>query len=202
MMNNANPDAVHYSIMLLLPGDVDRRLMKWSRGMPGASWPSWGGHVTLVPSFTVESEAELTDRISTVCQHHRTFQLNLDNPVAEQDWTRPDYRAVMLTIRNPDSPGAEQVQSLQQELIASTADLRTDSRTEVSEKDFLPHVTLAIGIAEVEANEMTSKIRADGLRVSLSVERVWLIRFNPSGEAKRVTRTSFVLPGAVNIFAD
>ena len=39
------------SVQILLPERMDNRLEQRTEAMPGASWPTWGGHVTLVPPF-------------------------------------------------------------------------------------------------------------------------------------------------------
>ena len=56
------------SVHILLPEAVDRRLERWTKNMPGTSWPAWGGHITLVPNFTTRAAVdEVRAVLQSVC---------------------------------------------------------------------------------------------------------------------------------------
>lgn len=198
--------SVYYSLMVMLPAALDRRLAKWSSAMPGTSWPAWGGHITLLHPFTVPAAAEavdrLTDCITTVCRRHSAFQLRLDNPVAEQDYTRAGYFAVMLTARDREETGLDALGLLRRDLLAATDDLRTDKRPPAADDEYMPHVTLALGLGQPEAERMVNHIRTDGLTVRFFVEKIALVIFASTSDGQQVTQLPFTLAGVVNIFAD
>lgn len=194
------PDS--YSLQLLLPSSLDRRLARWANNMPGASWPSWGGHITLLPTFQTEHPTELAERMTSVCARHQVFSLRLNQIQAVQDRTRADYWAVMLAP-DGDSEGAARLTAFQADVATSTAELRTDLRPELMDMPFWPHVTLALGVDEEEADKMVRRIREDGLKADFIVEQIWLLAFSntATGEPK-VDRRLFTLPGLGNIMAD
>jgi 2'-5' RNA ligase len=89
------------SVHVMLPEGIDRRLARRTERMQGASWPSWGGHITLVPSFVpLVSLAEVRESIDRICVNEEPFVLRFAAPVAVRDTTRPDYFAVFLTVES------------------------------------------------------------------------------------------------------
>lgn len=58
----------YFSLQILLPAESDRKLQRWCEGMPGTSWPSWGGHITLLPAFTCPDTVDLHALINAVVQ--------------------------------------------------------------------------------------------------------------------------------------
>lgn len=195
------PDS-YYSVQILLPTEADRKLQRWADGMPGASWPAWGGHITLVPAFTWPADdAALAETITAVLQHHRAFSLRLDHAIAEQDLTRSDYRAVMLTPRV--GGGFQRLTALQNELAQVVFAVGEDLRPEITAQHFAPHVTLALSVAETEADRIVSQARSANLSIEFWVQSVWLLHFTRGeGTEVSVERSVFKLPGSGNLLAD
>jgi 2'-5' RNA ligase len=160
----------------MLPAPVERRFEKWAEKMPGASWPTWGGHVTLVPSFVAEcSLEEVLARVRYAVRDCEPFRVRFAGPVAEQDWTRPRYHAVLLKL-DDDNPGEhETLAQLRRKLLDALAPVRTPLRPELEEQEFVPHVTLALGVGEREANRLVNAIRADPLEAEFDVGSVWIV---------------------------
>jgi 2'-5' RNA ligase len=169
-------DSEQTTIQILLPEAVEKRFQKWANRTPGASWPQWGGHITLLSPFTATVErAKIEQRIVQVCANYQPFPIHLSQIVAMQDWTRPHYRAVFLAFGNEADNGQSTLLSLQRDLDAALRPLRNDLQPEVSLKPYWPHITLALGLAEAEANLMISGMRADGLSAQFEVDTIWLV---------------------------
>src|SRR5215203_6861257 len=80
MDNIYNPPLL--SVHILLPEAVDRRLKRRTQEMPGASWPSWGGHITLVPNFVPKNSAEeVQAALETACAGESPFMLHFAAPM-------------------------------------------------------------------------------------------------------------------------
>jgi 2'-5' RNA ligase len=143
--------------------------------MPGASWPAWGGHITLVPNFVPKGTVEEVRSILwSVCVEEEPFLVRLHDPVALQDMTRPDYFAVFL--RADDREGDEQrLHALREALLGALEAMREDVRPDLIEQPFLPHVTLALGVGESEAERLVRSMRAEPLAAEFMVEVVWLV---------------------------
>lgn len=191
----------YFSLQILLPAESDRKLQRWCEGMPGTSWPSWGGHITLLPAFTCPDTVDLHALINAVVQRHRAYTLRLDHPVAEPDLTRADYRIVMLTPRT--GGGFLRLSALQAELTEAILAVAHDLRPEITSRHFAPHLTLALGVAEMEAARIVSHARAANLNIEFWVQALWLLHFVPGeGTELTVNRTIFTLPGSGNLLAD
>lgn len=189
------------SLQILLPPEADRQLRRWAQEMPGASWPGWGGHITLVSAFTWPAQHDLAATITGVLQHHRAFSLRLDQLVAEQDLTRADYRAVMLAPRI--GGGYRRLAALQADLAAAILTVGSDLRPEITARHFAPHVTLALGVAETEADRIVSQARGANLAVEFWIDTLWLLQFPPAeGMETAIKRTSFAIPGSSNLLSD
>ena len=172
------------SVHIMLPEAIDRRLERWTKKVPGASWPAWGGHITLIPNFRLRGTVEeARAAITAVCVHEEPFLLRLNGPVAIQDMTRPDYYAVFLLVEEEDG-GTERLHQLRMALLADLAPLREDLRPELLEQPFMPHVTLALGLGESEAARLVRTLQADPLVAEFMVEVVWLVVRTPKEDGR------------------
>lgn len=174
------------SVHILLPEALDRRLARWTEKMPGASWPSWGGHVTLVPQFVALGGLdEVRKRLEDACLHETPFVMRLGAPMVVQDATRPTYAAVFLGV---DSTGVERggpegvdgepssrVHELRRKLLDALEPLREHLQPQLVEQPFLPHVTLALSIGELEAQKLVRAMRADPVVAEFGVQTIWLV---------------------------
>ena len=192
------------SVHLLLPESLERRLERWTKKMPGTSWPAWGGHITLVPNFAPRGTmAEVRAIVEATCADRKPFPVRLAEPLSVRDTTRPDYCAVFLAVadqveyqgvEDEDDRPHQQLHELRETLLAALEPLREDIRPELLEQPFLPHVTLALGLGETEATHLVRAIREDPLIAEFVVETVWLVR-QRSGEEKRYDRYPIPLGG-------
>jgi 2'-5' RNA ligase len=164
------------SVQILLPESIERRLERRTQKMPGASWPVWGGHITLAPNFAARGTLEEVRAIvAGVCAHEEPFRLCLDTPVAVQDTTRPDYAALFLTVKGVGEGDDRRLHELRHTLLTALEPLREDLRPQLVEMPFLPHVTLALGLGETEAAQLVRAIRAEPIEAEFMVEVIWLV---------------------------
>ena len=169
------------SVHILLPEAVDRRLERWTKNMPGTSWPAWGGHITLVPNFTTRAAVdEVRAVLQSVCSEVETFIVRFGIPSAVQDTTRPEYYAVFLgvdavEVEVAESATVSRLHILRERLLVALEPIREDMRPKLVEQPFLPHVTLALGVGEVEANQIVKAMRTDMPSAEFPVDVVWLV---------------------------
>lgn len=188
-----------FSIQILLPDDVDRSLRRWTEETPGASWPSWGGHVTLLPRFrALISAEELGERVVAACARFSPMDLRLTEIVEMKDWTRSGYSGVFLVPSAEPGSGMKRLKALQAELDGALAPVREDLAPEVTRHDFLPHVTLALAVSEAEATKMVSRARAQSLSAEFTLDRVWLLQFIAAADGETsIEQTVFLLSSPV-----
>jgi 2'-5' RNA ligase len=193
-----------FSVQIMLPEALDRRLARRTEDMQGASWPARAGHITLVPGFvplgTIE---EVRAAIESVCSGMEPFTLRFGAPVAVPDLTRPDYFAAMITVENGGTPPPNRngqsdeqdaateesglLQTLRKRLLAALEALREDMQPKLLEGPFLPHVTLALGLSESEALTIVRELRAEPIAAEFEVAALWLVMKN-SGDKAQVER--------------
>ena len=206
-MNAPNPPLL--SVHILLPEAVNRRLERWTHKLEGASWPAWGGHVTLVPNFVeLGGAGAARAALEALCLHEEPFLLRFGAPIAVQDSTRADYSAVFLGIEGVDSDSRsgnkselhdteevvedQHIFGLRQRILDVLEPLREDMYPQLVMQKFLPHVTLALGVSELEAEKLVREIRAEPLTAEFKVEVVWLVT-QTFGEGGRFERQPIAL---------
>ncbi len=104
----AMPAPMLTSLQILLPDRIDREFRRWAKRTPGSSWPSWGGHVTLLPRVAIAhlDQATLRQRIEAVCARYEPFQIYIDEILHDADYTRPGYEGVFLRMRTSSNEAA------------------------------------------------------------------------------------------------
>jgi|GEM_PF-1757662 len=167
------------SVQILLPKSLNQRLARWAKDAPGASWPAWGGHITLVPPFhPLVSFTTLTETVTAVCARHHPMQLRFSVAASVPDWTREGYRAVILKPPTDDDAGVVQFMALQQDLRQMLGGMGLHVKPALLTRILTPHITLALSVSEMEADHMVSQIRSQNLTAEITVDRVWLLQFD------------------------
>jgi 2'-5' RNA ligase len=190
------------SVQILLPEAVDRRLARWAKDAPGASWPPEGGHITLIPTFVQRGRVdEIRSVAESECASIEPFIVRLAEPVAVQDRTRQNYFALFLSVESiqkldePKVATEEQPLSrLREALLAALEPLRADVHPQLVEQAYLPHITLALGLGESEARKLVRELRAQPITANFIVDTVWLIA-QGANEAARTDRYPLPLAG-------
>jgi len=188
-------ESSQYSIQIMLPSLLDRRFRKWAEQTPGASWPAWGGHITLMPRFQPQiPPAALHETIAAICARYRSMDVHLTSLVAMQDWTREAYFGVFLVPPAEPGSGIRRLSALQRDFATALGDKSIDLASDVTQRDFAPHITLALGVSESEAEKMVSQVRAQNLTAEFRVRRVWLMQFSATADGETtVERKAFRL---------
>lgn len=187
-------DAVTISLQILLPEAIDRRFARRVADLVGASWPEWGGHITLVPPFAPKiDQAAVLARVATVCEQTDPFTLHLAEPTAHPDSTRPGYQAVFLTVPDAEADDYRRLVALRERLLAALEGVREDIQPEISAQPFLPHVTLALSLGEDEAMRLVRDLRADGIQAEFRVGELWALTFPREGSDAKPERTAIPL---------
>jgi len=164
-----------YSLHILLPEQLNRRFARWAANTAGASWPSWGGHVTLLAPFTLVAPfRDFEASLLAVAARHAPVEVHLTHLTVVPDWTRQGYYAVFLAPPAEVGSGLRRLTALQHDLDEQLAPLRDDRFPEIVHRAYLPHVTLALGLSETEAHKMVGAARSDGLVAEFRVEQIWL----------------------------
>ncbi len=198
-------DAVTISLQILLPEAINRRFARRVAGLEGASWPEWGGHITLVPPFApkIERSAVLV-RVAAVCEQTDPFTLHLAEPTAHPDSTRSGYQAVFLTMPDAEADDYRRLLALRERLLAALEGVREDVRPEISAQPFLPHVTLALSLGEQEAMRLVRDLRADSIQAEFRVKELWALTFPGEGADAKPERTAISLgsPPPLGLLSD
>jgi 2'-5' RNA ligase len=183
------------SIQILLPEAIDRRFRRRVQTLPGASWPAWGGHITLVPSFVpICPPPEVFERVAQAVGEFIAFRVRLAEAVADEDVTRPDFHAVFIQVDDPDSEDHQTLVRLQGAIDAALAPVRDATHPELDAVPFTPHLTLALGVGDREAAALVRALRREPLAAEFMVDAVWLVMMWPEENREpHVDRVSIAL---------
>ena len=95
-----------YSLEILLPEAVEQQFRHWIRRVPGATWPRWGGHITVLNRFVPARELEpIVLEIEGTCPACRSFLIHLNEVVSNRHWRDPQFNAVLLVSGSRDEEG-------------------------------------------------------------------------------------------------
>jgi hypothetical protein len=189
----ANAETIRWTVQILLPESVDRELQRKTDKTPGASWPAWGGHVTLLPMFTTSAdEGVLQQAVACAVEGFGPIEVTLADVEVEQDLTRPDYHAVFLQMDEESGP-LRTLRMLHERLDEATRFMRTDLRPALDGAKFVPHVTCALGLSETEAERVARTLRVDNLSVRFRLKEIVLLGFDASGSGEPSRAYSFPL---------
>jgi 2'-5' RNA ligase len=181
-------------VQIHLPESADRDLQRKTDKTPGASWPAWVGHVTLLPMFTTLSDEDtLQKALAGVAAEFAPVEILLSNFAVEQDLTRPDYHAVFLTLDDEQEPTLQRLRTLRERLNDATRADRKDLWPVLESSEYVPHVTLAMGLSESEANSVVRTLRAQGLSVCFRLKEIVLLGFDGAGGVEPTRAFSFNL---------
>jgi len=175
-----------YILEIPLPADVDERLRHWTERTPGATWPSWGGHITLLDSFAPRGDMEpVVSRIETVCTTHVPFEICFDSVVCDAYWVEPDLRTVLLVSSSRYQEGYRALVRLHRSLRGELADVTRDVRPEVSDRPYVPHLSLTAGLPAPEAVKVMEAAQAAQLKVEFVVRSISLLEFVEGTEGEK-----------------
>src|SRR5215207_1670170 len=137
MAESEQPAPTLVSIQILLPESIERRFERRSQRIRGASWPTWGGHITLVPLFRARvTKEEIRAVLNSVCAQEKPFSLRLTMPIAVQDFTRQDYRTVFLTVEDQSRDSSQRLHELRNHIMIALEPLREDRYPELVGRPF------------------------------------------------------------------
>jgi hypothetical protein len=78
-------------------------------------------------------------------------------------------------VHKEDENQHDRLHALRNKLLAALQPLREDLRPQLVEQPFLPHVTLALGLSESEAQALVRTVRAEPVAGEFKVDAVWLV---------------------------
>jgi len=191
-------DEPRYSVQIMLPDDEQTRLWQWTQATPGATWPTWGGHVTLVNGFLPNCPIALIEReIGDMVKAFSPFELCLNQAICVEHWRRPGLWTVLLVNRNRADAGIRALLRLHNALSAALDPLKHDLFPEVSQRPYLPHLMLTWGLPRAEARALAKVATQARLESRFRVQDIWLLEFRPQGPGtgpwQPCTRKPFVL---------
>ncbi|HAI21967.1 MAG TPA: hypothetical protein DCM14_08760 [Clostridiales bacterium UBA8153] len=166
--------ASSYSVHVLLPPAMDRRLRQWCAMSPGCDWPRWGGHITLIPAFHLAVPlVRLIAATERSVQSRREFRVVLDEVRSERHITKPGLYLVYLAGRHPTAN--VELASLRASLAAGLEGLKVDASPLVARHPFVPHISLTLGLPEPEALLLKARAEQDGLHVTFRAKKISLV---------------------------
>ena len=164
--------APRLSLVLALPEDENARIERWTRTAPPATWPGWGGHVTIWPALEPAHDIDaLVSRLQTVIARFQAFELSMSHAELKPFWGSPRLYTAQLVARDGDAGGSE-LDALRAGLYQSLADVAVDLHPETRSSWFEPHITLTVALEHDDAAAVVEAARRDSLSTRFLVQRV------------------------------
>ncbi|MCK5557924.1 MAG: 2'-5' RNA ligase family protein [Candidatus Hydrogenedentes bacterium] len=178
MSSSGRESPSEYSLEVLLPERVDKQFRRWVKRVPGATWPRWGGHITVLNRFVPTRGLEpIVEEIDRACGACHPFLIRLTEVVSDRHWRDPQLNAVLLVSGSRDEEGYRSLVRLRDSLQAELAPLKRDVQPGISNRPYVPHLSLTRGLPEPEASRLVETARASRLEVKFTVENIWLLEF-------------------------
>jgi hypothetical protein len=194
MSSSRAESSSEYSLEIPMPEHIEREFRGWIKDVPGATWPRWGGHITVLNRFVPTRGLEpLVQAVQRMCAAHPPFLIHLDEVVSDRHWRDPRLNAVMLVSCQRDEEGCRALVRLRESLRAELEPLKRDVHPELSARGYVPHLSLTLGVPELDAARLLEMARASGLEVEFTVENICLLEFvgAVSGEERMERVQSF-----------
>ncbi len=188
-----------YSLEIPLPQYIEQEFRNWIRDVPGATWPRWGGHITVLNRFVPRGGLHPVVRaVQKVCAARAPFLIHLDEVLSDRHWRDPQLNAVLLVSGSRDEEGCRALARLHDDLETELEPLKRDVHPELSGRGYVPHLSLTLGVPEPDAARLLEMARASGLEVEFTVENICLLEFvgAVSGEERMGRVQSFPLAAA------
>ncbi|MGH2586017.1 MAG: 2'-5' RNA ligase family protein [Dehalococcoidia bacterium] len=182
-----------YSLQVLLPDELDGQLRRWATAQPRGTWPTWGGHLSLLADFeTALDPIVLAVRLERVCRRFHPFEIHLPRVVLDDYWGRPGFKIVMLMPAGRSTGGCSRLCRLR---ISAARALGLDSSylwEEAAGHRFTPHLSLTWGVPVAEAVALVEAARIDAPTVRFNVDAIWLlgsvVTTHPTQIVRRIQR--------------
>ena len=188
-----------YTLEIPLPPDIDDQSRRWAERTPGATWPRWGGHITVLNRFFLESEFErVIQEVDAVCAAYHPFVINLCRITCEAHLLDANLKVVLLVSGSQDEGAYLTLLKLHDSVRGELAPLTRNVQPEISKRPYDPHLSLTSGLPQPEAIRLMEAARASRLRVKFTVEKVSLLEFvqGTGGEKDARQVHSFALIGS------
>ena len=171
-----------------LPPRIDQQFRRWVERTPGATWPRWGGHVTILNRFGPERGIEpVIQEIEPVCAAFRPFAIQLDRLICDPHWLEPRMECVILVSRH-DQEGYRTLIELHDTVCARLDTLTRGVQLEICKRAYVPHLSLTSGLSESEAPRLAQAAHASHLKVEFAVQSISLLEFAEGASGKEEMR--------------
>lgn len=163
-----------YSLQIRVPDEVDALLHGWCRQSPGATWPEWGGHITLLPIFRpMQPLPALEEAIRLAVLKYGPFRVRLSDVWCRPHLVKPDSCIVFITTHDHEPAD---MWDMQADLAAAVGPMVRPEWDLLWGMSFRPHISLTTGLPRKQAEDLLRKAGRDGIDVSFWAERVSLMR--------------------------
>jgi hypothetical protein len=155
-----------YSLHIFLPDDIENNFNGWVSRTPYASWPSWGGHITIIPKFKPMISKEVIEKeLSEICSVFPAFPVQFAQVFCQIHLLNPSLKLVYLSSPS-DSKSYVRLARLQTLLAERLNSL--DNR-------YTPHLSLSLGLEEEKALQVANAAKKANLKLDFTATNICLL---------------------------
>jgi 2'-5' RNA ligase len=174
-----------FSLTVPLPDALDASLRAWARATPRATWPAWGGHITLLTPFRVAAPLQrIETTLAALGSAQPRFDVRLRRVAVKPHIFAEGMWTTQLVI--DEKSGASELRTLQAALHADLEDWIDESDRTALEASYEFHVSLVRGVPEAAAWKVAAAAERAGIGATFAVTVVELVALPTSaGEVHR-----------------
>lgn len=180
-----NQDKELYTLQFLLPPSQETLLRDWIQRHRYATWPNWGGHITLVnifePWIDIEEIAALFDNI---CRQTAPFKIYFNRVVMEHHRVHQGLYTVYLTHPTPCIHECNELKRFHEEIIALLGPAVEFQQKELETKRYRQHLSLTWGVPKEQARELYEQARDWRLELWCILDSITLLKVLPKGKKR------------------
>lgn len=169
-----------FTLQFLLPPSQEDRLRDWIQLHRYATWPNWGGHITLVNIFKLRDSAEqLVEVIGKKSRDTEPFKIFFNRLVMERHRVHQGLYTVYLTHSSDAVHEQDRLREFHDEIINLLQPIVSFRQKELETINYRQHLSLTWGLPKKHALELYEQARNWKLELWCELDSLSLLKVFP-----------------------
>ncbi len=168
-----------FTLQFLLPPAQESRLRDWAQQHHYATWPNWGGHITLVNIFESQiPNSLLVDILSQKCRQTPAFRIFFNRLILEHHRIHQGLYTVYLTYPRHSPEESYRLRNFHEEIISLLQPHVDFKQKELETSRYRQHLSLTWGVPKEQALALYEEALRWKLELWCVVDSLTLLKVN------------------------